>query len=88
MSIELEKIKRLNDLTTAAFRRKHIIVLNPDEKIEKAEDNPNIIYDEIGWKIPEKISPILNELKNNSKFMKNFVRNTYMMTIYCHTYKK
>ena len=67
MSIELEKIRRLNDLTTAAFRRKHIIVLNPDEKIEKAEDNPNIIYDEIGWKIPEKISPILNELKNNSK---------------------
>ena len=66
MSIDINKIKRLNDLATAAFRKKHIIVLNPEDK-NKKENNTNIIYDEIGWKIPEKIKPFLNELKNNDK---------------------
>lgn len=67
MNNELEKIERLNDLTTELFRRKHIVVLNPEIKVEKEEENSNIIYDEIEWKIPEKIRPYLNELKNNRK---------------------
>ena len=64
MSININRIKRLNNLTTALFRRKHIIVLNPESKNQRIE-NPNIIYDEIEWKIPEKIKPFLNDLKNN-----------------------
>ena len=66
MSIDIEKIKRLNNLTTESFRRKHIIVLNPETKIE-TDKHSNIIYDEIEWKIPEKIKPFLEELKNNKK---------------------
>ncbi len=66
MSINMDKINKLNDLVTAHFRRKHIIVLNP-EKENETKKNENAIYDEIEWKIPAKIQPLVKELEKNKE---------------------
>lgn len=66
MNNNIEQINKLNDLVTTSFKRKHIIVLNPETKLEnKDELDTNIIYDKIAWKIPDKIQPYINELSKN-----------------------
>lgn len=66
MSINMDKLNKLNNLVTTSFRRKHIIVLNPEIENENKERlNANVIYDKIEWKIPEKIQPFVNELSQN-----------------------
>lgn len=52
MSINVEKLKKLNELVSLCFRRKHIIVLNPkDERENEVNSNVNITYDKSEWKI-------------------------------------
>ena len=63
MSINIEKIKKLNDLVSLYFRKKHIIVLNPEAKnnnIETLEDD--IIYDNAKWKITDEFNEYINKL--------------------------
>lgn len=68
MSINIDKLIKLNDLVTTSFRRKHIIVLNPEEKYENKENlNANIIYDKVDWKIPEEIRMMVDELYQNNQ---------------------
>ena len=68
MSINIEKLNKLNDLVSLHFRRKHIMVLDPEENIEDVEDlNTNILYDKSEWKIPEKLHTLIEELSKNSK---------------------
>ena len=66
MNLDKEKLIRLNDLVSLHFRRKHIIVLNPEEKQENMEDlNGNIEYDKSEWKLPEKFQTVVNEIIQN-----------------------
>ena len=68
MSTNIKKIIKLNDLVTTSFRRKHIIVLNPEtEQENKRNLNTNIVYDKAKWKIPEKIQTFINELSCNTE---------------------
>lgn len=68
MSINMNKLIKLNDLVTTAFRRKHIIVLNPEGKHEdKVDLNANITYDKAEWKMPEEIRALVEELSQNSQ---------------------
>ena len=56
MSINIEKLKQLNDKVSLSFRRKHIIVLNPADKQENEDStNADIEYDKTEWKIPNKV---------------------------------
>lgn len=67
MSENLDKIMELNDLVTMFFRRRHIIVLNPEEKYENKEELDNIEYDKAKWKIPSngEFKLLIDELSQN-----------------------
>lgn len=68
MNVNMEKLTRLSNLVTTYVRRKNIIVLNPEKKLENNnEKNVNVIYDSISWKIPEKIQPFVDELSQNTE---------------------
>ena len=68
MSINMDKLMKLNDLVTTSFRRKHVIVLNPEEEHEDNEDlNTITIYDKAKWKVPEQFQTLINELSQNSQ---------------------
>ena len=68
MSINISKLIKLNDLASVSFRRRHIIVLNPEEKHGNIENlNSNIIYDKADWKIPEKFRGMIDEFSQNSQ---------------------
>ena len=55
MSINIEKIIKLNNLVGLEFRTKHIIVLNPNgEQIDLKDLGDNIMYDKAEWKITDK----------------------------------
>lgn len=70
MSINKNKLIKLNDLVTLSFDRKHIIVLNPEEYKNKEDLNGNIIYDTAEWKMPKDINILVNELSKN-KYLSN-----------------
>lgn len=66
MNANINKLMKLNELVTRSFRRKHIIVLNPEDNHTKKEMvNSNIIYDKADWKIPEEIRTMIEELSQN-----------------------
>ena len=68
MSINIDKLIKLNDLITTSFRRKHIIVLNPEEEYENKENLiANIIFDKVEWKIPEEIRIFVDEVSHNDQ---------------------
>ena len=67
MSINVEKLNKLNELVSLFFRRKHIIVLNPkDEQKNEVNLNADITYDKSEWKIPIKLSHLVDELSQSS----------------------
>jgi len=67
MSKDISKLIELNDLVSLAFRRKHIIVLNPrDKQIDENNTNSNIQYDKSDWKIPDNIKVFVNDLSRSS----------------------
>ena len=68
MSINISELIKLNDLVSLTFRRKHIIVLNPEEEYENKEDlNENIVYDKTEWKISENLHRLIEELSKDYK---------------------
>lgn len=68
MSINKDKLIKLNELVTKAFRRKHIIVVEQmDEQERKEKLSQNMICDKAEWKIPEEIKPFVEELSQNSQ---------------------
>ena len=68
MKINMDKLIKLNDLVTTSFRRKHIIVLNPEfERENNQELNANVIYDKAEWKIPQGIQSLIYELSQNDE---------------------
>lgn len=68
MSNYIDQLIKLNDLVSTSFRRKHIIVLNPEGESENRDDtSSNIIYDKADWKIPEDVRGLVGELSQNSQ---------------------
>lgn len=67
MKTNIEKVKKLNELTNVFFTTKHTIVLNPDEKLEGNENlGEDIIYDEAKWKITEELTEYINNLSKQN----------------------
>ena len=63
MSINVEKLNRLNKLVSMFFRNKHTIVLNPEEKISNGQDlEEDVVYDGAKWKIPEQLEKYVCKL--------------------------
>lgn len=67
MNLNIGKLIKLNSLVSLSFRRKHIIVLNPEGEQGKKDLNTNIIYDKAEWKIPEEVRALIDELSKNSE---------------------
>ena len=68
MNKDVEKLMKLNNLVALAFRKKHIIVLNPEEKEENEDDlDDNIIYDKAEWKITKEFSTYIDELSKDNE---------------------
>lgn len=67
--VNMDKLINFNNLVTSSLRRKHIIVLNPEEKNrnENVGENEFIIYDKTAWEIPEELKIFVDELRMNSK---------------------
>lgn len=79
MSIYMNKLTKLNELVSTSFRRKHIIVLNPEGEEENKEKlSTNTTYDRAGWKIPEEIRTLVNELSQD----KNLSNEDKILLIY------
>jgi len=71
MTTNIEKLIKLNELVTRTFRRKHIIVLNPEVKQENEEElNPNITYDAAEWKVSEEIQGFIDGVSQNNELSK------------------
>lgn len=68
MSINIEKIKILNELVGLEFRSKHKIVLDPNDK-KQLEDvlNDNIIIDGAEWNVPNDIQLLVEYISKNKK---------------------
>ena len=68
MSINIDKIKRLNELVGLEFRSKHTIVLDPkDEILLKDKLNDSIIIDGAEWNVPTDISMLVKYISKNNK---------------------
>lgn len=71
MTTDIAKLIKLNELVTRTFRRKHIIVLNPEGKQGNEENlNFNTTYDVAEWKLSEKIQKFIEELLQNNELSK------------------
>lgn len=79
MSINIEKLDELNKLVSLSFKRKHSIVLNPEEKInDKDELNEDIIYDEASWKITNELQEYIDMLSEDDKLsVEDKILSTY-----------
>ena len=68
MSIDINKLIKLNDLATIFSRKRRIIVLNPGEEYDYIDDpDDNIVYDEVVWDIPDNIQTLVNQLSANTQ---------------------
>lgn len=66
MSIDIEKLIKLNNLVTLSLRKKNLIILNPEERKDQENLDENIIYDEIEWKITQELSKYIEKLSNDN----------------------
>ena len=68
MSINVDKLNKLNDLVTLTSRKKHIVILDPNDKYENIEDeNSDMLYDKAQWKIPDDVRTLVEELSANNQ---------------------
>ena len=67
MSKNIKRIMKLNDLISLDSRRKHTIVLNPEEN-ENIEDlDEDIVYDKTEWKITDEYTKFIEDLSKNDE---------------------
>lgn len=67
MSVDISKLIKLNDMVSLSFRRKHIVVLNPeDEHDNNLKLNQNVEFDKGEWKIPDNIQNFVNGLARSN----------------------
>lgn len=68
MSINIDKLIKLNDLVTISSRKRRIIVLNPGEEYDYVDvPDDNIVYDEVAWDIPDNIEKLVDQLSKNTQ---------------------
>lgn len=68
MNTNIDKLIRLNDLSTIESRRKRIIVLNPEEKYDNIQKfDENIILDAVAWQLPPEFQYLVEQLSKNSQ---------------------
>lgn len=66
MNINIEKLKKLNELSSLSSRKRLKIVLNPEGHNEhKKYLDEDIIDDEIDWKIPEELNTYVDMLSKD-----------------------
>lgn len=86
MSINIEKIIKLNELVNMFFRSKHTIVLEP--KLEKKYGKylgEEIVYDKADWNLPSELKEYVDELSKNKELSKE----EKILKVYeklCHDY--
>ena len=62
------ELKRLNSLIDNNLHRKHIIVLDPEDKEDKDIGvKDNIIYDGGSWNLPETLSAFVESISKNNQ---------------------
>lgn len=67
MSINIDKLIKLNDLATLHSRKRRILVLDPGEEYDYLDvPDDNIVYDEIKWDMPDDVKTLVNNLSKNS----------------------
>ena len=67
MKMDIEKLKKLNDLISLSLRRKHIIVLNPEDKTIPENDlGKNIVYDKAEWRITDELNQFVENLSKDN----------------------
>lgn len=68
MSIDINKLIKLNDLATIHSRKRRIIVLDPGKEYDYIDDpDDNIVYDEVEWNIPDNIQTLVNNLSQSTQ---------------------
>jgi len=70
MSVDIKKIKKLNDMVSLSSRMKHTIVIDPEEKKINGELNDSIIVDKGQWKITEELQNFIDKLSKDSNLSK------------------
>lgn len=69
MSMNIEKIIELNELASTKSRKKHVIILNPEEEykgIDNYEKNVDYEFDKSTWEISEGIQELVEQLSQNT----------------------
>lgn len=79
MSVDIEKLRRLNELVGLSFKRKHIIVLDPAQKEQKEENiEEDIVYDKANWKMTDELSKYVERLScENNLSLEDKILNVY-----------
>lgn len=86
MSINIERLKQLNDKVSLSFRRKHIIVLNPKDKSKDENSiSEDVEYDKTEWKIPKNLSYLIETLSESS-YLNNEDKILMIFEKICKTY--
>lgn len=86
MNTNIERIIELNKLVNLEFRNKHKIILNPNEETGVSEYlNNDIMLDRAKWKIPERISPLVEYLSKNS-MLSNEDKILMIYDVLCRNY--
>ena len=70
MSIDINKIKKLNDMVSLSSRMRHTIVIDPEEKEINGELNDSIIVDKGQWKITEEFQNFIDKLSKDNTLSK------------------
>ena len=70
MSVDIKRIKKLNDMVSLSLRMKHTIVIDPEEKEINGELNNSIIVDKGQWKITEELQNFIDKISKDSNLSK------------------
>ena len=70
MSIDINRIKKLNDMVSLSSRMRHTIVIDPEEKEINGELNNSIIVDKGQWKITEELQNFIDKISKDSNLSK------------------
>lgn len=68
MSIDINKLIKLNNSASITSRKRRIIVLDPGKEYDYIDDpDDNIVYDEVEWDMPDNIKILVEQLSKNSQ---------------------
>ena len=65
--MNIDKLIKLNEDVSIALKRKHTLVLNPDEEYNDITLDKNIVYDKAKWKINDELKTYIEGLSKNDE---------------------